>query len=224
MLTREQIAAFKRDGFLILEDFIPQSTVHKWRETFWSAIEASPDDPDTWPGLYAMFDPGRQPAQKNVPFRLSDYPPMVEIADQLMGEGIWRRGLRPPNPEFAETPEWKEDDLLQVKWPEGSDKQWAPPTGGHVEGGNTNKGGWKGGFMLGAITCLEDVPHGGGAFYYWPQSHVAIHSFFCENPEYINPNAFPHPFNTDTETLDRETPTGYRGQPREWLAKAGDVM
>ena len=74
MLTREQIAAFKRDGALVLSDFIPQSTVEKWRETFWSAIEASPDDPGSWPGLYAMFDPGRQPAQKNVPFRLSDYP------------------------------------------------------------------------------------------------------------------------------------------------------
>jgi hypothetical protein len=27
----------------------------------------------------------------------------VAIADQLMGAGVWRRGLRPPNPKFGET-------------------------------------------------------------------------------------------------------------------------
>lgn len=190
------------------------------------SIDASPHDPASWPGNYEMYDSTKQPSQKNVPFRLSDFPPMVEIADQLMGEGIWRRGLRPPNPEFSETDEWKEDDLIQVKWPDPdrAGKQWEPPPGGHVEGGNTNKGGWKGGFMMGAITCLEDVPHGGGCFYFWPRSHTAIHSFFKANPQYINPNEFPHPFNKNTATLDRETPHGYDLHPREWQAKAGDCI
>ena len=103
---------------------------------------------------------------------------MVEIADQLMGAHQWRRGLRPPNPRFGETQLWKEDDLLQAKWPEPErGGVWEPPAGGHIDGGNTSKDGWKGGFMLGAITCLEDTVAGGGCFYYWPGSHLAVHSF-----------------------------------------------
>ena len=119
---------------------------------------------------------------------------MVEIADQLMGAGAWRRGLRPPNPKFGETPRWKEDDLVQATWPDPdrAEKEWTPPGGGHVDGGNTNKGGWKGGFMLGAILMLEDVEPNGGCFYYWPRSHLAVHSFMKSKPEHINPNSFPH--------------------------------
>ena len=146
-LSREQIAEFKREGFLILPNFIPSDVLQDWRATFWQAIDASPEDPSSWPGNYEKYDSTKQPSQKNVPFRLSDFSPMVEIADQLMGEGIWRRGLRPPNPEFSETDDWKEDDLIQVRWPEAdsaSSKEWVAPSGGHVEGGNTNKGGWKG--------------------------------------------------------------------------------
>eukprot|EP01052_Picozoa_sp_SAG31_P062239 SAG31_NODE_21239_length_554_cov_1.114286_2_plen_150_part_01 len=50
---------------------------------------------------------------------------------------------------------------------------------GHIEGYNPTKGGWKGGFMLGALTYLEDVTTSGcGAFYYWPATHRPLQRFF----------------------------------------------
>ena len=223
VLIPEQITAFKHDGFVILPKFIAQDQLNTWvsrvqractprssltpaadcrhvhtgpvmqRSTFWQAIGASPDDPESWPGDWDKYDPGAEPSQKGHPgLRMSDYPPVVEIVDQLMGAHQWRRGLRPPNPKFGETQLWKEDDLLQAMWPEPErGGVWEPPAGGHVDGGNTSKDGWKGGFMLGAITCLEDTVAGGGCFYYWPRSHLAVHSFLKAKPEFINPNAYP---------------------------------
>ena len=225
LLAPEQLAAFKRDGVLTLPGFVPESQLDTWRDTFWRAIGAAPDDAETWPGECDRFDPGSQASQRGIPgLRLSDFAPMVAIADQLMGAGVWRRGLRPPNPEFGETEIDKEDDLLQCKWPDPERaKQWQRPNGGHVDGGNTHKGGWKGGFMLGAITCLEDTAPGGGNFFYWPRSHLAVHSFLKANPKFINPNQFKHPF-SDTKSLDRVAPSGYNEQPVEWIAKAGDLI
>jgi hypothetical protein len=66
--------------------------------------------------------------------------------------------------------------------------------------------------MLGAITCLEDTAPGGGNFYYWPRSHLPVHSFFKAKPEFINPNAFPHTFGS-TEGL-QATPAGYSDEAR----------
>lgn len=86
---------------------------------------------------------------------LSDHPPIIEICEQLMGVGKFKKGLRPPNPKFGETEENKETDCMTVNWP--TQEPWRRPAGGHIEGGNGKKDGWKGAFMMGAITILEDV-------------------------------------------------------------------
>lgn len=223
MLSPDQIARFKADGTLVLPGFIPQSQLEEWQRLFWQSTRASPSDPASWPGE-GHVAPGAVPVNWGIPgVYLSDWEPMDRVVEQLLGPGMARKGLRPPNPKFGETQANKETDNLQVTWPQPAGTAWEPPAGGHIEGGSGMKDGWKGGFMLGAITYLEDVQPSGGGFYYWPRSHLAAHSFFKSRPECINPNAHPHPFN-DSESLDRHAPTGYSGQPREWTAKAGDTI
>ena len=40
--------------------------------------------------------------------------------------------------------------------------------------------------MLGATAYLEDVEEEGGAFIYWPQSHLTTHQYFLEHPSHID--------------------------------------
>ena len=44
-----------------------------------------------------------------------------------------------------------------------------------------------GGLMMQATTYLESVEHAGAALVFWPQSHIAIHSFLRANPDCLGP-------------------------------------
>jgi hypothetical protein len=48
--------------------------------------------------------------------------------------------------------------------------------------GRYGPGGWSGGFTLAATTYLDEVEPGGGCFYFFPNSHRAVHQFFLRNP------------------------------------------
>ena len=101
------------------------------------------------------------------------------------------------------------------------------------------------GFMLGALTYLEDVTASGcGAFYYWPGSHRPLQRFFHHNPGRLhdgcpldpadpaNPARGDAPLDSlvdthgtwCTDVLDEHCPGGYSAQPREWLAPSGDLL
>ena len=210
---------------LVLPRFVSPAQCDAWQGEFWETIGASPEQPESWPGDYT--NPGAVPVDWGMPFvqrgeSLSDYAPLQGILDQLMGEGKHRRGLRPPNQKFGETDARKETDCMTVNWPEEDGATWEPPAGGHVEGGNGTKDGWKGGFMMGAITYLADVEEKGGAFFYWPRSHRAAHEYFMQHPECINPNEHGHP-GWNVETLSAMA-GGYPEQPREWLGQKGDTI
>ena len=117
------------------------------RYRFWQHIKADRDDATSWPGEYVH--PGGVEVDWGIPgVELSDHPPMIGICEQLMGVGKFKKGLRPPNPKFGETEENKETDCMTVNWP--TQEPWRRPAGGHIEGGNGKKDGWKGAFMMGA--------------------------------------------------------------------------
>ena len=92
--------------------------------------------------------------------------------------------------------------------------------------------------MMGAITYLEDVDPEGGSFFFWPRSHLAMHRYMCAHPERIVDGCSSDPWRRDdegnlvgdshnawnTEILNDVCPGGYSEQPREWTAKAGDVV
>ena len=99
-----------------------------------------------------------------------------DIIEQLLGLENVDDGLRPG----------PENDTMVIQWPKPEEdgearqeRDWQAPKGGHIEGYNPTKGGWKGGFLLGALTYLEDVQESGcGAFYYWKGSHRPLQRFY----------------------------------------------
>ena len=106
-----------------------------------------------------------------------------------------------------------------TRWPD-TDQSWAMPDTGHLDGYPGE--GCQAILMMGATTYLHDVESKGGAYIYWPGSHNIAHRYFRKYPDRI-------------EGTFRETPEWEnRGwgifsddndeSPREFLAKAGDVI
>lgn len=194
-LTSAQIEHFKTAGFVVLEGFIAPEQIATWHGQFWKHIDADPDDASTWPDSYVIDGFGTEPP-------LGQLPQVQAVIEQL-GGGHFAGG----------------GGSMLVQWPKEG-QEWAPPAQGHIDG--YGPGGWSGGFMLGATAYLEDVSHGGGAFTYWPQSHLPVHRYFLDNPKHIDGS-----FRDRDDWEERnwgmfsdEAPQG----PVEWIAKAGDLI
>lgn len=274
-LTDAQIAQFCRDGVLHIPGFFSPEQIEEWRIQTYDHSAADPADPTTWPGggstgvgryLHRADDPeiqarlaypyeglphtftgvvreGRGPAVDPRPVSPAiGETQLGDIVDQLLGLENVADGLRPG----------PENDTMVIQWPKPEEdcqprehRQWGAPQSGHIEGYNPTKGGWKGGFLLGALTYLEDVETSGcGAFYYWPGSHLPLQRFFHANPGRLvdgcplDPAAPDNPARGNapvdalidthgtwcTDVLNEHCPGGYSRQPREWLAPAGDLL
>lgn len=159
MLDSDQITHFKQHGFLILRGFIDDDTLQAWRRQFWGHVGAESGDPTTWPEDYVVKDFGVDPS-------FGGLPKMQSVIGQLGGDRFAGGG-----------------GSMLVQWPK-PDTPWKAPDQGHIDG--YGPGGWSGGFMLGATTYLEDVDPGGGAFYYWPDSHLPVQAYFREHPQQID--------------------------------------
>ena len=55
-LSPQQVQHFKTYGFLILENLLDQSSLDQWRQQIWRELEASLDQPDSWPRERAGLD------------------------------------------------------------------------------------------------------------------------------------------------------------------------
>ena len=194
-LSKEQVAFFKEEGYLILEGFIAPEQVAAWRGQFWAHVGADPQDSSSWPDSYVIDGFSIEPT-------FGQLPQMREVAEQLGGGQLGGGG-----------------GSMLVQWPNGKEA-WDWPSQGHIDG--YGPGGWSGGFMLGATTYLDDVEEEGGAFTYWPQSHLPIQDFFREFPEQIDGS-----FREREDWKERQwgifsdlSPKG----PEQFAAKAGDVI
>ena len=82
VLSKTQIDSFKEDGVLILPGFVDEAQLQRWREQVWAGLDASPDDPSTWPkkGGHANVKPP-------VPFTPTpnELPQFKALIDQLGG-------------------------------------------------------------------------------------------------------------------------------------------
>ena len=104
---------------------------------------------------------------------------------------------------------------------------------GHIDGGNGNKGGWRGGYMLAAISYLDDLPPKGGGTNYWPGSMQAVHRYMLEHPDDYATGKFKNSWgvgdaaskiSTDISLWNpKDSGKGAEG-PREFTGQAGDVM
>ena len=104
-----------------------------------------------------------------------------------------------------------------AQWPRKEEHQWQMPDNGHIDGYGPN--GWSGGFMLGATTYMYDVESEGGAFIYWPKSHLTTHDYFLAYPTHID-GSFRDKEGWGWEIFSDRSPE----PPCQFTAKAGDVI
>jgi hypothetical protein len=189
---------------------------------------------------------------------LGHVPEVRSIVDQL-GGADFEEGQRPQlSPEEAEAAgvpgllrepidhflaHWPPEVLQRQAEKNGSVNGRAPPlyrapadfhlqAAGHIDGGNGNKGGWRGGYMLAAITYIDDLPAKGGGTNYWPGSMQSVHRYMLDHPEEYATGSFKNSWGvgdaatninaTDISLWNKEGETA-KG-PREFTGQAGDVM
>ncbi|MCX5662949.1 MAG: hypothetical protein NTW19_24965 [Planctomycetota bacterium] len=198
MLTPTQIAFFKHHGYLILSGAVAPAVIDVWRESFWEAVDAKADDPESWrkrPGLKAEYKLRHEEAG------LNRQPAVAEAVEQL-GGGWFVGDAGPP----------------LVHWPAGCDA-WTPTRLGHVDGYPPSF--WFP-FMMAATAYAYDVEPMGGAFTYWPESHHSTHRRFLANPGMIDGKWAREP-GFDWTGPDNFTDLAPH-PPREFTARAGDVI
>lgn len=163
MLTAEQVEHFKTHGFVRVPGVIEPVYLQEWRRQFWSFLGAEEGDPTTWHKKpYVMSEFVIQPAE----LRVDQHPRVRAILQQLGGGHFVGGGGGTP----------------LVHWPR-PDTAWSPTRWGHLDG--YYPGSW-GPFMLAATTYLYDCEPFGGAFQYWPDSHLSSHRHFLEHPEQVD--------------------------------------
>ena len=194
-LKPDQINSFKEQGYLILRNFIDLAQIEIWRHQFWKHLDADADDPSTWPDSYVIEGFSTDPPMGQLP--------QIKAVVEQLGGGKFDGG----------------GGSMLVQWPR-EDQEWAPSNSGHIDG--YGPGGWKGGFMLGATTYLHDIESRGGAFLYWPQSHLSTHDYFLEFPTHIDGS-----FDKREDWEERkwrvfsdQSPQG----PVEFTGRAGDLI
>ena len=242
ILTAEQIATFRREGVLIVPGLVDEQTLEGWRSQFWAACGADPLDAGTWPGAFedtaltvqaqASTNQPRDPLQPP----LGRVSAVQDVVAQLGGAGF-AEGQRPALTAAQKTerdvplelPNEPVDHFL-AHWPpevlgrRATSNGRPPPlykepedfhlqSAGHIDGGNGNKGGWCGGYMLAAITYLDDLApvrpqppprrpasapladipgcvQGGGGTNYWPGSMLPVHRWMLAHPEHFADGSF----------------------------------
>ena len=195
MLTDTQIDHFKAEGYVILSGFFATAQIEAWHDIFWTHVGARADEPKTWPDSYVIDGLALDPVPGGLP-------PMQAIIEQLSG-GMFGGG----------------GGSMLIQWPK-PDQDWQLPGNGHIDG--YGPGGWSGGFMLGATTYLEDVEARGGAFIYWPQSHLSTQEYFREFPEQID-GSFRERDDWDERTWAIFSDRSQQG-PLEFVGAAGDLI
>jgi len=197
MLTADEVEFFKQNGYVILRSAIAPVVIDTWRRAFWEMIEADPDDRSSWRKKPYVAEGFTLPEAAQ--FR--NQPAVSEAVAQL-GGGRFRGDSGPP----------------LVHWPNGSNA-WSPTQWGHVDGYPPSF--WFP-FMLAATAYAYDVESMGGAFTYWPQSHLTTHKRFLANPEMIDGKWSREP---DFDWSSRNEFTQLAPLPsREFTARAGDVI
>ncbi len=196
ILTPEQIEYFKTNGYLILEDFVESEIVESWRNQIWNHFDADLSDPSGWPDQLVADGLKIEPESQI----FGELPQVRAVVDQL-GAGMFDGG----------------GGQVLAQWPRKDEEEWQMPTIGHIDGYGPN--GWSGGFMFGATTYMYDVQPGGGAFIYWPKSHLTTHTYFLDNPTHID-GSFRDFEGWGWEIFSDRSPE----PPREFLGKAGDVI
>ena len=168
VLSRAQIEEFKREGVLILPDFIDRAQLESWRAQVWAGLEAAgvhEHDRSTWLGAGGH-------AKVAMPAPLSPTPgelPQFKALIGQLGGGFFNGGGAQIAPIFPNTKK----------------EEWKLPINGHIDGYNAIWSG-TGANRVSATFYLNDVAEQGGCFTYWPGGARRFHQFLREHPEEVD--------------------------------------
>ncbi|MGI5222529.1 phytanoyl-CoA dioxygenase family protein [Nocardia sp. CA-290969] len=85
MLDDEQVASFIDNGFVHVPEAFPRSLAEECRAIIWRDLDASPDEPETWPAPVAT-----RPDYASPPFVAAANTPRLHAAfDRLVGPKRW---------------------------------------------------------------------------------------------------------------------------------------
>jgi len=196
LLTPEQIASFKEDGYVVVPNLIDSNTLENWRDQIRSQIgdvsdQETAGDPEKHRKDLTVLKNFRFSPEES---QLVNQPKVKAIIDQMGGGQFLGK-----------------DGNIRLLYVE-PDKEWTRPSNGHIDGWHAKR---DLPFLLGLATYLYDVePHGGGTAF-WPGSHIKSWRFLHKHPDHLEHTFIAHP-----EYLDMTKDI----QPVELPAKAGDVI
>eukprot|EP01045_Picozoa_sp_COSAG04_P026023 COSAG04_NODE_3529_length_2733_cov_1.957875_3_plen_133_part_01 len=118
VLDHAQIEEFRREGVLLLPDFIDEEQLADWRRQVWRGLGADEDDRSTWPtaGGHAAVDlpEGLTPTPGQLPQFQALMAQLSGGADTFTGGGA----------------------QIATIFPNVEPEEWALPSNGHVDGYN----------------------------------------------------------------------------------------
>ena len=194
-LSSEQIVFFKDQGYLLLEGALDPGLCSKVQDLMWNTLpqgcSVNRDDPSTHRGPFDEWESQSDPLNFRVGYRwqvrefgaeqllidLAYSDELVELAEQLLGEGMLQSpivGGRPMGSDGTAWPGGPVDPAIgdgvrgvYNTLPYGDKPR--EPDACHTDGHP---------FNLGIVGLIADVPEDGGAFKIWPGSHRRLYPTF----------------------------------------------
>ena len=191
-LTREQIAFFKDNGYLILKNALDVQSCAGAQDRKWAELPENcrlkREDPATHIGPFADEDVQDDALHMRKDFRwqirqfgteqwlvdLVYTKDLIEVAEQLLGEGLIEPPIVGGKPMGSDGPAWPGGPVdpavnegvrgIYCTLPYGDRPR--EPESSHTDGHP---------FCLGIVGLIDDVPPDGGAFRIWPGSHRRLY-------------------------------------------------
>ena len=186
MLSKQQLAQFEEEGYLLLSGLIPQESVTKAEEAMWSMMGMESDNPDSWghfkrPPLSGFYMEKMSNGNRIELFGVT-HPDVLACctADYL----AVLKQLTSRYPEIPQCENQRPDGIWALnQFPVSS--EWKSPSP-HLDGDFRDFRLDPGTFRATSLTYLTDANSHGGTTVIWPEGPQRIRAFRRENPEFSN--------------------------------------
>ena len=211
MLTQEQLAQYRLDGYVLVSGLISEETIANAEAAMWFTLGMNRDDPTSW----SPFPEETDGLTTNVNLGLIEHfglqtpallacctPAFYEVQDQLAQKNPGAFHCQNPQPEAVWT---------RSVFPVSSDWNYF---NGHVDGGYRPFNVFPGSFRVSSLTYLDSGVTQGGGTVIWPWSHRKLSQAAMQSPDRYN---ILSDFKNPQQRFDL-------GEPIELRPSRGDVL
>ena len=183
MLTQEQLAQYRLDGYVLVSGLISEETIANAEAAMWFTLGMNRDDPTSW----SPFPEETDGCTTNVNLGLIEHfglqtpallacctPAFYEVQDQLAQKNPGAFHCQNPQPEAVWT---------RSVFPVSSDWNYF---NGHVDGGYRPFNVFPGSFRVSSLTYLDSGVTQGGGTVIWPWSHRKLSQAAMQSPDRYN--------------------------------------